>query len=137
LGDATADLGWQRHLAAHEQKETQMSNLDLSETDDAPVLNTLAAITAVSLENCDLDPRDLMLVRIAALAAVDAPPMSYLLNAGAAVEAGITLDDVEGVFVGIAPIIGTPRTVAAAANVMRALGFAVAVADAELEDAAG
>jgi hypothetical protein len=137
LGDATADRGWQRHLAAHEQKETQMSNLDLSETDDAPVLNTLAAITAVSLENCDLDPRDLMLVRIAALAAVDAPPMSYLLNAGAAVEAGITLDDVEGVFVGIAPIIGTPRTVAAAANVMRALGFAVAVADAELEDAAG
>ena len=114
-----------------------MSNLDLSETDDAPVLNTLAAITAVSLENCNLDARDLMLVRIAALAAVDAPPMSYLLNAAGAVESGITLDDVEGVFVGIAPIIGTPRTVAAAANVMRALGFAVAVADAEFEDEAG
>jgi hypothetical protein len=34
-----------------------------------------------------------MLVRIVALAAVDAPPMSYLANTGAAMDAGVTRAD--------------------------------------------
>ena len=42
--------------------------------EETPVLDTLAEITAVSLANSTLDPRELMLARIAALAAVDAPP---------------------------------------------------------------
>ena len=40
---------------------------------EAPVLDALADITAVSLERSTLEPRELMLARIAALAAVDAP----------------------------------------------------------------
>jgi hypothetical protein len=60
-----------------------------------PVLDTLAEITAVSIERCNLDAREMMLARIAALAAVDAPPASYLLNAGAASDVGITLGDVQ------------------------------------------
>jgi alkylhydroperoxidase/carboxymuconolactone decarboxylase family protein YurZ len=108
-----------------------MSEVDV--TGDTPVLDTLADLTAASLEHCDLQPRELMLARIAALAAVDAPPVSYLLNAGAASEVGITLDDVQNVLVAVAPVIGTPRTMAAAANITRALGFAIAVVEAELE----
>ena len=111
-----------------------MSELDLTDGGDTPVLDTIAAMTAVSIESCSLDPRELMIARIAALAAVDAPPASYLLNAGTASELGLTLEDVQGILVGVAPVIGTPRTVAAAGNIMRALGFAIAVMEAELED---
>ena len=60
--------------------------------DDTPLLDTVAEMTAASLENCSLEPRELMLARIAALAAVDAPPLSYLVNAGTALDAGVTLD---------------------------------------------
>jgi hypothetical protein len=101
--------------------------------EDTPVLDTVAAITAASLERCDLDQRELMLARIAALTAVDAPPASYLLNVGTASDVGITLEDVQGVLVAVAPIVGTARTTSAAANIARALGFAVAVAEAEIE----
>jgi hypothetical protein len=119
-------------------EEQVMADIDLTQGNDMPVLKTLAALTAVSVEECGLEPRDLMLVRIAALAAVGASPASYLLNAGAASDAGITLEDVQGVLVAVAPVIGTPRTLLAAGNITRALGFALAVleaeVDAELED---
>jgi hypothetical protein len=101
--------------------------------DDTPVLDTLAAMTAASVENCDLPPRELMLVRIAALAAAGAPPASYLANAGTASDVGITLDDVQDVLVAIAPIVGTAHVVTAAGNVARALGFAIAALEAELQ----
>ena len=51
---------------------------------ETPVLDLLATMTAASVEASGLDPQTLMLVRIAALVAVDAPPSSYLLNLGAA-----------------------------------------------------
>ena len=101
--------------------------------EETPVLAALADITAVSLERSTLEPRELMLARIAALAAVDAPAASYLLNAGTAMDVGITLEDVQGILIAVAPIVGTPRIVAAASNLAAALGFAVAVAEAELE----
>jgi 4-carboxymuconolactone decarboxylase len=40
-------------------------------------------MTVGSIEVSTLDAETLMLVRIAALVAVDAPPASYLLNIGA------------------------------------------------------
>ncbi|AXJ10997.1 carboxymuconolactone decarboxylase [Arthrobacter sp. PM3] len=101
--------------------------------EDTPVLDALADITAVSIERSTLEPRELMLARIAALAAVDAPPASYLLNAGTASEVGVTLEDVQGILIAVAPIVGTPRIVAASGNLAQALGFALAVVEAELE----
>lgn len=101
--------------------------------EEAPVLAALADITAVSLERSTLNPRELMLARIAALAAVDAPAGSYLLNAGTAMDVGITLEDVQGILIAVAPIVGTPRIVAAAGNLASALGFALEMAEAELE----
>ena len=47
---------------------------------DTPVLDTLAVMTAASLENSDLSPRELMIARVAALVAVDAPAASYAFN---------------------------------------------------------
>ena len=49
-------------------------------SDDTPLADLLAAMSLASLEVSNLDPERLMLVRIAALIAVDAPPASYLLN---------------------------------------------------------
>jgi Carboxymuconolactone decarboxylase family len=100
---------------------------------DTPVLDTLAEMTAASIENSDLEAREHMLVRLAALVAVGAPPTSYLLNAGTAADVGVTLDDVEGVLVAVAPIVGTARVITAGGNIARALGLAIAVAEAELE----
>ena len=58
-------------------------------TSETSVLDLLESMTADSLEASSLDPETLALVRIAALAAVDAPPISYLLNLGLASEIGI------------------------------------------------
>jgi alkylhydroperoxidase/carboxymuconolactone decarboxylase family protein YurZ len=102
-------------------------------SEGTPVLDALAEMTAVSLEEGTLSAREHMIARIAALAAVGAPATSYLLNADAAAEVGVTLEDVQGVLVAVAPIAGTPRIVTAAANITSALGFAVAVAVAEAE----
>ena len=98
-------------------------------TSETPVLDTLADITAASLEHNSLAPRELMLVRVAALIAVDAPPASYLLNAEAAADSGVTADDIQAVMIGVAPVVGTARVVSAGGNILRALGFAIAVAD--------
>ena len=103
-------------------------------TDETPVLDTLADLTAASLAHNSLAPRELMLVRIAALIAVDAPPVSYLANAGAAEESGVTADDIQGVMIGVAPVVGSPRVVSAAGKILRALGLAIAVADSEMAD---
>jgi alkylhydroperoxidase/carboxymuconolactone decarboxylase family protein YurZ len=98
---------------------------------ETPVLDTLADITVASVEHNSLPPRELMLVRIAALIAVDAPAASYLANAGPAADSGITAEDIQAVMIGVAPVVGTPRVVAAGGNILRALGIAIAVADAE------
>ena len=78
---------------------------------DTPVSDTLLVMTAASLENSDLSPRELMIARIAALVAVDTPAASYALNALPAADSGITLDDVEDILVAVAPIVGTARIV--------------------------
>jgi len=100
---------------------------------ETPVLDLLATMTASSLEASSLDPATLMQVRIAALVAADAPPASYLLNLGAAGEAGVDADAVREVLIAIAPIVGTPRVMAALGNIVRALGLALDIADLQDE----
>ena len=100
---------------------------------DTPVLDLIASMTADSIEASSLDPEKLMLVRIAALVAIDAPPMSYLLNLGAADELDIDPEEIRGILAAIAPIVGTPRIVAATGNIVRALGIALDLAELESE----
>jgi alkylhydroperoxidase/carboxymuconolactone decarboxylase family protein YurZ len=105
-----------------------------SMTTETPVLDTLADITAASVEHNSLAPRELMLARLAALIAVDAPPASYLANAGAAADSGVTADDLQAVMIAVAPVVGTARVVSAGGKILRALGIAVTVAEAEMAD---
>ena len=101
--------------------------------DDTPVLDLLASMTADSLEASTLDPQALMLVRIAALVAVDAPPSSYLLNLGAASDAGVDADAVRGVLTAVAPIVGTARVASATGAIVKALAVAIEVAEDDEE----
>ncbi len=103
------------------------------QTSETPILDLLTGMTAQSIEASSLDEEDLMMVRIAALVAVDAPPASYLLNLGAASEIGVDEEQVTGILAAIAPIVGTARVTAAAGNIVRALGFAIELAEAEEE----
>jgi alkylhydroperoxidase/carboxymuconolactone decarboxylase family protein YurZ len=100
-------------------------------SDETPVLDTIAAMTAASVERCDLPADVLLLVRIAALAAVDARPVSYLAHVGPSIEAGVTVEDVQNVLVAVAPIIGSARVMKAAVNITEALGFVIDVIESE------
>ena len=99
-------------------------------SEDRPLLDTVMEMTAASVSRTSLNDRDLMMVRLAALAATGAPPASYLLNLAAATDTGLTLEDAQGVLIAIAPIVGTPRTVSAASAITEALGLALAIEDA-------
>ena len=99
---------------------------------ESPVLDTLTDMTAASVDHNSLSPRDYMLARLAALIAMDAPPISYVANAAALEESGITADEIQGVMIAVAPVVGAPRVMSAGGHILRALGIAVAVADAEL-----
>ncbi len=59
--------------------------------------------------------------------------MSYLANIGPAADSGVTLEDARGVLTAVAPIIGTARTVTAAANISKALGFLILAVEAEIQ----
>jgi alkylhydroperoxidase/carboxymuconolactone decarboxylase family protein YurZ len=104
-----------------------------STTPENPVLDTLAAINAESIARCQLDQNSLLAVRIGALAAVDAPAASYLLHVGPAMDAGVTVEQVQNILIAVAPIIGAPRTASAAVKLTEALGIVVAEVEAELE----
>ena len=103
------------------------------QTTEAPVLDLLKSMPADSLAASSLDVETRALVRIAALAAVDAPPVSYLLNLEAASEVGIDAEQVRGVLAAIAPIVGTARVASATGKIVDALDVAIEVADLEAE----
>jgi 4-carboxymuconolactone decarboxylase len=103
-------------------------------TSETPVLDLLASMTADSVEASSLDPQTLMLVRVAALVAVDAPPASYLLNLGVAREIGIDPEQVRGVLAAVAPIVGTARVASATGKIVDALDVAIEVAELEEQE---
>ena len=100
---------------------------------ETPILDLLASMTADSLAASSLDPGSLMLVRLAALVAVDAPPSSYLLNLEAAGEVGLDAESVRGVLVAVAPIVGTARVASATGKIVKALSVAIEIAEEDAE----
>jgi 4-carboxymuconolactone decarboxylase len=98
---------------------------------DTLVSDLLASMTAQSVGASSLNPQTLKLVRIAALAAVGAPPTSYLENLGAAADVDIDIDgeQVRGVLTAIAPIVGTARITKSAGSILTAFGAALEIAE--------
>jgi alkylhydroperoxidase/carboxymuconolactone decarboxylase family protein YurZ len=100
-------------------------------TSETPVLDLLADMTANSVAASSLDPETLMLVRIAALVAVDAPSFSYVLNLEVASELDIDPERIRGVLAAIAPIVGTPRVASATGKIVEALAVEMEIAELE------
>jgi 4-carboxymuconolactone decarboxylase len=92
---------------------------------DLDVLGVALELREASLENSGLDARTFSLVKIAALVAVDSPPASYLWQVANALDAGASPAEILGVLRAVAPQVGGPRVVAAAPEIMVALGLAL------------
>ncbi len=88
---------------------------------DAPVLETLLEMNLDAAERSGLDTETYLLVRLAALVAMDAAPVSYLITFGAAADSGLTVEKMQSVLVAIAPVVGSARVTAAAGAIMRGI----------------
>ncbi|MFJ1732726.1 carboxymuconolactone decarboxylase [Streptomyces sp. NPDC088254] len=100
---------------------------------ETPVLDTIAAMTIDSVERCNMDDRTLILARVAALVAMDAPAISYLAHVTPAVKAEFTVEQLQDLLVAIAPVVGTARVMSAAGHIAEAFGVALALAEDEAE----
>jgi 4-carboxymuconolactone decarboxylase len=96
---------------------------------NAPVLEALLRMNEGVPERSGLDDQTFMLVRIAALASTGAPPASYLLNLEVASEVGLSVEQVQGVLIAIAPVVGSARVASAGSSIAQALGLATAVVE--------
>jgi 4-carboxymuconolactone decarboxylase len=89
------------------------------------VLEQAVGLRDLNRAGSGLDARTFALVKIATLVALDAPPASYAWQIANAIEEGVTAEDFLGVLKAIAPQVGGPRVVAAAPEIMLAMGLAI------------
>jgi 4-carboxymuconolactone decarboxylase len=90
---------------------------------DQSVLGEMADLRKAEQQSSGLDARTFSLVKIAALIAVDAPPASYIWQVAGALDSGATPQDLVGVLRAVTPHVGGPRVMAAAPELMVALGL--------------
>ena len=81
-----------------------------------------------------LDPKTAALVQVGALAAIGSPAVCLEWSTARALAAGATEDEITGVLLAIAPVIGLGRMVGAAPGVAGAFGYDI---EAALEDPDG
>jgi 4-carboxymuconolactone decarboxylase len=96
---------------------------------DAPVLETLLEMNLDAAERSGLDDETYLLTRLAALVAMDAAPVSYLITLGAVADSGLTVEKIQSVLVAIAPVVGSARVTAAAGAIIRGILGAEALAE--------
>ncbi|HEY1568653.1 MAG TPA: carboxymuconolactone decarboxylase family protein [Solirubrobacteraceae bacterium] len=94
-------------------------------TGDVSLLDEVLGLREAQMESIGLDPRTFALVKIAALIALDAPPASYAWQVGNALNDGASPEDILAVLRAVAPQVGGPRVVAAAPEIMLALGLSL------------
>ena len=92
---------------------------------DLTMLDQALGMREAALASTGLDARTFALVKIAALIALDAPPASYAWQVGNALDEGATPEDILGVLRAVGPQVGGPRVIAAAPEIMLALGLAL------------
>ena len=103
-------------------KETS-DRLESLATAEEEVISSLLAMQLHNLEESGFDPRTYSLIKLATLIAIDAPPASYVAQVAFAIEAGVTPEEIVNVLVAVAPQVGIPKVVAAAPELMVALGL--------------
>jgi 4-carboxymuconolactone decarboxylase len=116
---------------AHE--EEQLRRLALH---DEAFIESLLAVSlnpSVHDEPCRLAPKTQALVRLAALLALGASPVSYQWSVGAALDAGATAEEILGTMIAVAPISGIARVVQATPDVALPIGYDLDAAFEELD----
>ena len=99
-----------------------------------PVLDAVTEMNLAPLANLkELDAESVMLVRFAALVALDAPPLSYLVHLEVGGEGGLEQGKAEEVLLVLAPLVGSAWIVSAGTKMVRAVGLAVLGAEAAAE----
>jgi alkylhydroperoxidase/carboxymuconolactone decarboxylase family protein YurZ len=91
---------------------------------EAPLMESLVRMHADVQGQSGLDDRTYLLVRIAALVAADASATSYAVNLTAADDVGITAEDVRGVLIALAPLVGSARVLSGAEKALQAIAAA-------------
>ena len=86
-----------------------------------PVLAELSRLNANAVRGSGLDEKTAVLVRLAALVALDASPASYLVHLRLADGAGLEPATVQAMLVEIASLVGTARVVSAVAKARQAI----------------
>lgn len=106
---------------------------DLARGDHRRV-HALAQMHERNFEEAGLDENTYELVRMAALTAMGAPGISWLAHLAAARRHDVPREQILGTLIAVAPVAGTARTVAAGANIAKALGVADTVKERLEED---
>ena len=109
--------------------ENPLESLQVLAEGDFSTLDALKSLIADTYEASGLDPQTFMLVRMAALATLDAAPASWMMNISVSGEAGLAPEQILGTLIAIAPVIGTARIVSAAGSILRALALAEDLAE--------
>jgi alkylhydroperoxidase/carboxymuconolactone decarboxylase family protein YurZ len=94
-------------------------------SDAAAAADLLAMASSRSGSHPWLEHRTAALVHLAGLVALPSAPASYHAAVAAALAEGASEDDVLGVLVCLAPVVGTARVIQAAPDVALALGYDV------------
>ena len=86
---------------------------------DAAVLEALTETSLNTLEQSGLDLKTYTMIRIAALVAADAAPVSYAITVEDAMDV-LEPEDIESVLVALAPVVGSVAIAAASSNILDA-----------------
>ena len=92
---------------------------------DVDILREAVDIREAEQQSSGLDPVTFGLVKVAALIALDSPPASYMWQIANALDAGATPAEILGVLRAVAPQVGGPKIIAAAPEIMVALGLSL------------
>ena len=115
----------------NQQKASAQESLQGLSEGDASRMGYLQDLIARSYTESGLDPQTFLLVRMAALATLDAAPASWLMNMIVGEEAGLDPELILGTLIAIAPVIGTARVVSAAGDILQGLALGEAIAESE------
>jgi 4-carboxymuconolactone decarboxylase len=97
---------------------------------DEDVIESLFATRLDNVDASGLDPKTHALIRLGALLALGAAPVSFHCSVEAAVAAGATEDEIVGTLIAVAPVIGVARVISATPEVALSRGYDI---DAALE----
>jgi alkylhydroperoxidase/carboxymuconolactone decarboxylase family protein YurZ len=118
-------------MAAHEEQLRRLALHDEDVIESALAMNLHGDLGGD--EACRLSPKAHALVRLAAMLAMGAAPVSYQWTVGAALDAGATTEEIIGTMIAVAPITGIARVVQATPDVALPIGYDLDAAFEELD----